>query len=90
MEGATGEALRPCLIIKVHSRQNKQEITLMLFVFPKHQCMKLIVLLTVNKQIALVYWGLKGLNEMKTVLIQRQPGRRVPNDTHTQQALSLN
>jgi len=52
--------------------------------------MKLIVLLTVNKQIALVYWGLKGLNEMKTVLIQRQPGRRVPNDTHTQQALSLN
>ena len=35
-----------------------------------------------NERTALVCWDLKGLNETKKGLIQRQPGRRVPNGTH--------
>ena len=37
---------------------------------------------TTNEQTSLVCWGPKGFNEMKLGLIQRQPGRRVPKDTH--------
>ena len=36
-----------------------------------------------SERTALVCWGPKGKNERKRGLIQRQPGRRVPNDTHT-------
>ena len=39
-----------------------------------------------SEQTTLVCWGLKGLHDMKKGLIQRQPGRRVPNDTQQQQA----
>ena len=34
-----------------------------------------------SERTALVCWGLEGLNEMKTGLIQRQSGKRVPNAT---------
>ena len=35
-----------------------------------------------SEQTVLVCWRPKGFNEMKLGLIQRQPGRRVPKDTH--------